>query len=121
MEPSMDETSSMAFMYDSWERPSPPYSRGILIPNAPRSRRPWMTASGISPSRSMRADRFGPHRPRGGDPARAQVAQALDDGVGDLALAVDAVRIDLLAEQALELVEERLRSPHLFGILLGVG
>src|SRR2546426_5418390 len=55
------------------------------------------------------------------DPERAQVAQALDDSVGDLALAVDAVRIDLLAEQALELVEERLRPPHLLGILLGVG
>src|SRR5439155_26537237 len=55
------------------------------------------------------------------DPERAQVAQALDDGVGDLALAVDAVRIDLLAEQALELVEERLRPPHLLGILFGVG
>src|SRR5438128_12342303 len=56
MEPSIDETSSMAFMYDSCERPRPPYSRGILIPNAPRSRRPWITASGISPSRSMRSE-----------------------------------------------------------------
>src|SRR2546430_11354736 len=56
MEPSIEETSSMAFMYDSCERPRPPYARGILIPNAPRSRRPWITASGISPSRSMRSE-----------------------------------------------------------------
>src|SRR6266571_226275 len=28
-EPSTDETSSIAFMYESWERPSPPYSRGF--------------------------------------------------------------------------------------------
>src|SRR5438552_1222401 len=52
----MDDTSSMALMYDSCESPSPPYSRGILIPKAPRSRRPWITASGISPSRSMRSE-----------------------------------------------------------------
>src|SRR5207249_7821571 len=55
------------------------------------------------------------------DPERAQIAQALDYGFGDLALAVDAVRVDLLAQQPLELVEERLRAPHLFRILLGVG
>ena len=53
MEPSMEETSSIAFMYESCESPSPPYSRGILIPKAPRSRSPWITASGISPSRSI--------------------------------------------------------------------
>src|SRR5689334_10189741 len=34
-----EETSSMAFMYDSCDRPSPPYSFGILMPNAPSSRR----------------------------------------------------------------------------------
>src|SRR6266516_4223081 len=55
-EPSTDETSSMAFMYESCDRPSPPYSRGILMPNAPRSRRPAITASGISPSRSIRSE-----------------------------------------------------------------
>src|SRR2546422_4842536 len=54
------------------------------------------------------------------DPEGAQIAQAMDHGFGDLALAVDAVRVDL-AEQPLELVEERLRPPHLVGILLGVG
>src|SRR2546426_11925829 len=41
------------------------------------------------------------------DSERAQVAQALDHGVGDLALAIDAVRVDLLAEQPLEFLEER--------------
>src|SRR3989454_9580905 len=54
------------------------------------------------------------------DSERAQVAQALDHGVGDLALAIDAVRVDLLAEQPLQFLEERLRASHLFGVLLGV-
>src|SRR3989441_11972887 len=54
------------------------------------------------------------------DSERAEVAQALDHGVGDRALAVDAVRVDLLAEQPLEFLEEWLRPSHLFGILLGV-
>src|SRR2546426_7278337 len=54
------------------------------------------------------------------DSERAQVAQALDHGVGDLALAIDAVRVDLLAEQPLQFLEERLRASHLCGVLLGV-
>src|SRR3989442_12563675 len=44
-----------------------------------------------------------------------------DYGVGNLAFAVDAVGVDRLTQQALELLEERLRPPDLFGILLGVG
>ena len=55
-EPSTEDTSSMAFMYDSCDSPSPPYSRGILIPNAPISRSPRTTSSGISPSRSIRSE-----------------------------------------------------------------
>src|SRR5438445_3783683 len=52
-EPPTDDTSSIAFIYDSCDRPSPPYSRGILMPNAPSARSPSITASGISPSRSI--------------------------------------------------------------------
>ena len=54
-EPSTLETSSIAFMYDSCARPSPPYSRGILMPNAPIALSAAMTSPGISPSRSMRS------------------------------------------------------------------
>src|SRR5256885_13250403 len=53
-------SSSMAFMYDSCERPRPPYSRGILIPNAPRSRRPWIDRKSVVVGKECRS-RWSPY------------------------------------------------------------
>ncbi len=54
--PSCDVIISSARMYVICERPSPPYSRGILMPNAPMSRNACTTDSGISPSRSISSE-----------------------------------------------------------------
>ncbi len=43
------------------------------------------------------------------DAERPDRAQAVDDVFGDLALAVDRVRVHLLAQERLELCEERRR------------
>ena len=63
--------------------PSPPYSRGILMPNAPISRRPWTTASGMRASRSITSPST------------------------------------FVAQEALELLEERLGALLLLGVGLG--
>ena len=47
------ETSDMARQYVYCDNSRPPYSRGILMPNAPSSRRPWIVASGMRASRSI--------------------------------------------------------------------
>src|SRR5262249_49695398 len=51
------------------------------------------------------------------DAERAEVAQALDRGLGDARVALDALRVDFFAQEALERGQERL-APLLF---LGVG
>ena len=47
IEPSFEVTSSMARTYASGESPNPPYSVGILMPNAPIARSSSTTSSGI--------------------------------------------------------------------------
>src|SRR6266704_2096003 len=66
-------------MYDSCDRPSPPYSRGIEIP------------------------------------------QALNHVLGDFAFAIDAIGVDLLAQEAFELVEKWFGAGDFVRILFGVG
>ena len=52
-EPHFDVISSIAFTYDICERPSPPYSAGILIPIAPMPRNASTAESLIRPVRSV--------------------------------------------------------------------
>ena len=59
--------------------------------------------------------------PRDLDAERAELAQPVDDVVGNLALAVDAIGIDVLAEESLELVEKRFRAGDFVRVLFGVG
>ncbi len=59
--------------------------------------------------------------PRDLDPEGAQLPQPGNNLLGDLALAVDAVRVDALPQESLESLEKRARPLHLLGILLGVG
>ena len=54
------------------------------------------------------------------DAERTERPQPLDYRIGDLSLAVDLVGIDLVPQEALQLLQERLRPPNLLGVLLGV-
>src|SRR3989441_10942935 len=83
-----------------------PYSRGILIPNAPSSRRPSITSSGISPSRSIRSESTLSRRNRSSCSRNGRARSAPDD-----------------AERArpLQLFEERSRALGVVGCRLGIG
>ena len=50
--------SSVTRQYADEEKPYPPYSSGIVMPNAPSSARPRMTSAGTACSRSMSAGRM---------------------------------------------------------------
>jgi len=55
------------------------------------------------------------------DAERAQLPQALNHRLGDFAFAIDAVRVDVVPQEALELVEEGLGAADLLRSLLGIG
>ena len=59
--------------------------------------------------------------PRDLDAERAELAQPVDDVVGNLALAIDAIGVHVFPQEPLELVEERFGAGDFVSILFGVG